>query len=128
MGLLSKVLNRFKKVLIVEDDAALRGALADKFRMRGYKVVEAGDAHDALTLVGTEQPDAMVLDLILPIKDGISLLEELRASQYQLPVIILSNLLGSGDLRTDAERLDASFYNKSSTSLDDVVQAVEQRL
>lgn len=122
------LLNRFKKILIVEDDGALRGALADQFSTRGYKVVQAGDAHDALTKVGVEKPDALVLDLMLPIKDGISLLEELRNSGYTAPVIILSNLLGSGDLRSDAERLQASFYNKSATSLDDVVRAVEEKL
>jgi len=126
--MLHKLLNRFKKILIVEDDVALRSVLADKFTSRGYTVVEAGDAQDALTLVGVEKPQAMVLDLILPIKDGISLLEELRTSGYEAPVVILSNLLGSSDLREDATRLDAQFYNKSATSLDDVVRVIEEKL
>ncbi len=81
-----------------------------------------------LAVIGVEKPDALVLDLILPIKDGISLLEELRATGYTLPVVILSNLLGSADLRADAERLDAVFYNKSATSLDTIVSKVEERL
>lgn len=122
------IFNRFKKILIVEDDVTLRSALADRFREKGYRVVEAGDAHEGLSMVGLEKPHAMVLDLILPIKDGITLLEELRASDQTLPVVILSNLLGSGDLRMDADRLGAAFYNKSSTSLDAVVKAVEERL
>ncbi len=126
--MLNKLLNRFKKILIVEDDVALRSVLVDKFRSRGYKVVEAGDAREALAVMGREKPQAVVLDLILPIKDGISLLEELRATGFVQPVIILSNLLGSGDLRGDAERLDASFYNKSATSLDDIVRVVEAKL
>ena len=61
-------------------------------------------------------------------EDGISLLEELRNSGYTMPVVILSNLLGSEDLRADAIRLDSEFYNKSSTSLDEVVNAIEKRL
>jgi hypothetical protein len=45
-----------------------------------------------------------------------------------MPVIILSNLLGSENLRADAERLDAVFYNKSATSLEQIVQAVQEQV
>lgn len=127
MGLLS-FFNKFKKVLIIEDDKNLRAQLAEKFQDKGFKVVEAGDAHEALTMAGMEDPTAIVLDLILPLKDGISLLEELRTAGYNQPVIILSNLLGSDELRNDAEKLGADFYNKSRTSLDEVVQAVESAM
>ncbi len=117
-----------QSVLLVEDDATLRRSLRDKFEEQGFKVFEAGDAHDVLVLIGNEAPSAIVLDLILPLKDGISLLEELRTSGHMMPVIILSNLLGSESLRGDAERLDASFYNKSSTSLETIVEAVKEKL
>jgi DNA-binding response OmpR family regulator len=125
---LSNLLRRFSKVLIVEDDVALRSALADKCRERGFKVLEASAATEVLGVLANEKPDALILDLILPMKDGISLLEELRASGYTQPVVIMSNLLGSEDLRADASRLDAVFFNKSSVSLDDIVSAVEQQL
>ncbi len=123
-----KLLNRFKRILIVEDDKVLRAQLRAVFEEKGYKVFEASDAHEVLGHMATSQPHAMVLDLMLPIKDGISLLEELRKTGYSLPVVILSNLLGSGNLRADAERLGATFYNKSSASLADVVAAVEAKL
>lgn len=125
---LNKFIKHFRKILIVEDDAVLRGSLAEKFRDRGYVVLEASAAQEVLNIVATEKPHALVLDLILPMKDGISLLEELRNSGYTMPVVILSNLLGSEDLRADATRLDAEFYNKSSTSLDEVVNAIEKKL
>lgn len=127
MGLLT-FFNRFQKILIVEDDKHLRSTLAEMFRSRGYKVVEAGSAHEALGLVGSERPSLLLLDLILPMKDGISLLEELRGTGFTQPTIILSNLLGSGELGRDAERLNATFFNKSKTSLDEIVKAVEARL
>jgi two-component system, OmpR family, response regulator len=117
-----------KKVLIVEDDTALRRSLAEKFKERGYVVLEASTSDEAFTLLGSEQPSVFVLDLILPMKDGISLLEELRKSGYAQPVVILSNLLGSDDLRADATRLNASFYNKSSVTLEEIVQAVDNIL
>jgi DNA-binding response OmpR family regulator len=127
MGI-NKFIKHFRKILIVEDDAILRSSLAEKFSEHGYTVVEASAAQEVLSIIGPEKPDAIILDLILPVKDGISLLEELRNTGYTMPVIILSNLLGSEDLRTDAERLDAAFYNKSSTSLDTIVAAIEERL
>lgn len=122
------LLNRFKRILIVEDDKVLRAQLVAAFKEKGYTVVEAGDAHESLAQMASSRPHAMVLDLMLPIKDGISLLDELRQAGYTLPVVILSNLLGSGDLRADAERLGATFHNKSSVSLADVVKSVEEKL
>ncbi len=125
---ISKFIKRFKKILIVEDDAVLRSSLADKFKEKGYIVFEASAAQEVLSIVESEKPNALVLDLILPVEDGISLLEELRETGHSMPAIILSNLLGSADLRADADRLDAEFYNKTSTSLDEVVIAVENKL
>jgi len=125
---ISKFIRHFRKILIVEDDAVLRASLAEKFSDKGYKVLEASAAQEVLALIARDEPNAIILDLILPVKDGISLLEELRGTGYSMPVIILSNLLGSEDLRADAERLDAAFYNKSSTSLETIVEAVEKRL
>lgn len=125
---ISKFLRHFRKILIVEDDAVLRKALAEKFKEKGYKVLEASAAQEVLRLVEQEKPNAVILDLILPVEDGISLLEELRNMGNTVPVLILSNLLGSEDLRADAERLDAEFYNKSSTSLDEIVKITEEKI
>jgi len=125
---LSSLFKGPNKVLLVEDDVALRSALADKCKERGFKVLEASAADEVLSILGLEKPDVLVLDLILPMKDGISLLEELRMAGYQMPVLILSNLLGSHDLRADADRLNAAFYNKSSVTLEEIVEALEQSL
>jgi DNA-binding response OmpR family regulator len=113
-----------KTVLIVEDDMRLRASLREGFVMKGFEVLEAGDAKSVLDMLAKNVPQAMVLDLILPVKDGVSLLEDIREAGFTFPVIILSNLLGSSDLRADAERLDAVFYNKSATTLDEIVSAV----
>jgi DNA-binding response OmpR family regulator len=124
----SSLLKRFSKILIVEDDVTLRTTLAAKFKDKGYGVLEASAASEVRSLLANENPSAIVLDLILPMKDGISLLEELRSSGFVQPVVIISNLAGSEDLRADATRLGAAFYNKSSASLDEIVAAVEEKL
>jgi DNA-binding response OmpR family regulator len=125
---IDKITKRFKKILIIEDDVVLRNSLADKFKDKGYRVLEASAAQEVLSIVGMKKPNAIVLDLILPMEDGITLLEELRGSGYTMPVVILTNLLGSEDLRSDAARLDAEFYNKSSVQLDDIVSKIESKL
>lgn len=122
------IFNWFKKVMIVEDDRALRGALSAKLKGRGFRTIEVGDAHEALARISSDNPNLLVLDLILPARDGISLLEELRISGITLPVIILTNLIGSGPLRGDAARLNAEFYNKANTSLDELVVIIESKI
>ncbi len=128
MGVLDLFKKRPKHVLIVEDDVNLRRSLREIFEAKGFKVSEAGDASTVFSGLGQDVPDVMVLDLILPAKDGVTLLEELRSEKFTFPVVILSNLLGSDSLREDAERLGAVFYNKSSTSLEDIVRAATSRI
>jgi DNA-binding NtrC family response regulator len=125
------VMNIFKNqktVLLVEDDAVLRSALKDEFVSSNWKVLETGEADAIHEILAEGKPDAVVLDLILPAQDGVSLLEEMRSQGHTFPVVILSNLAGSDNLRADADRLDASFFNKSSVMLGDVVKAVEQKV
>jgi DNA-binding response OmpR family regulator len=124
-------LNPFKKkktVLLVEDDSVLRTALKDEFEQKGWFVVEASGADGVPKVLQENKLDVVVLDLILPSKDGVSLLEEMRASGHTFAVIILSNLAGSDNLRHDAERLDAVFLNKSSVMLSDVVKTAEEKV
>jgi len=115
-----------KHVLIVEDDVRLRASVREQCEAHGFVVHEASDASAVLPLLVKQVPDIMILDLILPLKDGVTLLEEVRKEGYEFPVLILSNLLGSDDLRQDAERLGAAFFNKSSISLDEIVKEIKK--
>jgi len=115
-------------VLLIEDDAVLRTALKDEFESSDWAVLATGNVDEIPQLLTTGKPDAVVLDLILPAQDGVSLLEEMRSAGHTFPVIILSNLAGSDSLRADAERLDAGFFNKSSVMLADVVNALAEKL
>jgi len=121
-------LNKKMHVLIVEDDVRLRASLREQCENNGFSVSEASDASAVLALLAKRSPDVMVLDLILPLQDGVSLLEDVRHAGYEFPVLILSNLLGSDELRKDAERLGAAFFNKSSVSLDDIIKEIKKKL
>ena len=77
------------RVLVVDDDAAIRRVVATGLRARGYEVVEASTAEAGLGAVATEAPDLVVLDLGLPDGDGVGVCRRLREFS-QVPVIVLS--------------------------------------
>lgn len=75
------------RVLVVDDDAAIRRLLRNTLLRAGYDVAEAGNAREALRLTPIEQPDAVLLDLGLPDRDGLGLIPLLRAQGG--PVILV---------------------------------------
>jgi DNA-binding response OmpR family regulator len=79
-----------KRILVVEDNFDLAGGLRRNLEREGHTVSLAGTAADALATLAREVPDLVVLDLGLPDRDGYQVLERLRASGTQCPVLILS--------------------------------------
>ena len=91
------------RLLLVEDDEALRTTLRDYFDLKGYAVVEAGCGHDFRLVLADQQPDLILLDLNLPDADGVKLLRELRKTS-QAPLVVVS---GRSDEATRLKALDA---------------------
>lgn len=79
-----------KRILVVEDEPLLRMALVDALRAEGFEVLEAGDGELGLSLALREDPDAVLLDLMLPGRDGFAVLRALREDRLAAPVLILS--------------------------------------
>jgi len=77
-------------ILVVEDDAAIRRGLCDALAFAGYAVGEYARGDGAVDWVLSSSPDLLLLDVLLPGKDGFEILRELRASHPQLPVIVLT--------------------------------------
>ncbi|WP_248925002.1 response regulator transcription factor [Paenibacillus hamazuiensis] len=78
------------RVLVVEDEARMQKALCNGLKKYGYAVDAAGDGEKALELIEINAYDAVVLDLNLPKKDGIEVLKEIRATNRELRILILS--------------------------------------
>lgn len=128
-----KIFNRFKKILIVEDDATLRRAVTEKLSHAGYRVLEAKDGQEGLSVAMTQRPNLILLDLMLPKLDGMGVLAELRDEQNvwgkKVPVMIITNLGETDERRRRAEKLKVSAYiDKSQHQLDEIVQMVEKAL
>jgi two-component system, OmpR family, response regulator TctD len=78
------------KLLLIEDDAAMRTALERSFARRGDTVVSCADGQRALDRWRASQPDVVLLDLSLPGRDGLSVLEQARAEDLSTPVLIIT--------------------------------------
>ena len=78
------------RILVVEDEAKVARALRDGLGAEGYDVVLAAAGEDGLSLAGSGGFDLVVLDLMLPGRDGIEILSELRRSGDPTPVLILT--------------------------------------
>lgn len=118
------------KILVVEDEPSLRGALSDKLTLEGFTVLEAKDGEEGLEIALRDQPDLILLDVIMPKMDGMTMLKKLQESAWgkKAKVIMLTNL---NDLDKVSEALMRGSYDylvKSDWKIDDVVARVRQRL
>jgi two-component system response regulator RegX3 len=77
------------KILVVEDENSLREPLVFLLRKEGYEVIEAEDGNSALTLFGSEQPDFVLLDLMLPGVSGTEVCREIRTTS-NVPIIMVT--------------------------------------
>jgi two-component system, OmpR family, alkaline phosphatase synthesis response regulator PhoP len=118
------------KVVIADDDRMLRKAAETMLRRQGHVVATASDGEEALQLILAEQPDVIVLDLIMPKLQGFDVLLILKQDTLTsaIPVIVLSSLAQEQD-KQEALNLGAvAYFNKSTFSLGELVKQVERTL
>lgn len=101
-------------VLVVDDDVALRLLMRETLEASGFDVVEAGDGEEALAAIRNEPPDLVVLDLLMPVRDGLSALREIRQDEQvaRLPVIVVTGLDDPGSIRQAFEAGATDFLTK----------------
>ncbi|MFD9734174.1 response regulator transcription factor [Umezawaea sp. NPDC059074] len=78
------------RILVVDDDRAVRESLRRSLQFNGYQVETAGDGQQALESVTTARPDAMVLDVMMPRLDGLEVCRRLRSTGDDLPILVLT--------------------------------------
>lgn len=79
-----------KKVLVVDDEQSIVTLLKYNLEQSGYEVLTAYDGAEGIALVENEHPDLLVLDLMLPVMDGIEVCKQLRQKQIHIPIIMLT--------------------------------------
>lgn len=119
-----------KKILSIEDDAFLSGLVADKLSEHGYAVITANLGGVGIQEARTRKPALILLDLMLPDMSGFDILAQLKedTDTKLIPVVILSNLGGSGDLEKGLALGAEKYLIKSNVLPEEVVDIVTEIL
>src|SRR3954467_1915606 len=115
------------QLLIVDDDANTLASLARAFRLAGHEATVCDNAARALELVKSQPFDMMLSDVVMPGKDGLSLLEDLRKADIALPVVMISGQANI-EMAVRATRLGAADFLEKPLSTDKLLLTVDNVL
>lgn len=115
-----------KKILVAEDDKFLGNAYRVKLTKAGFEIKLATDGAEALKILETFTPDLILLDLVMPVKDGFAALKEIKESDKlkNIPVIIASNLGQKEDVEKGLKLGAKDFFIKSDMSLENLINKI----
>ncbi len=118
------------KILIVEDDAVLRKALGDYLSAENFEVCLAEDGEVGVEKALSEKPDLILLDIVLPKKDGYQVLQEVKASPEtkHVPIVLLTNLGSIDDVEKALQMGATTYLVKADYKLEEVTQKVKEIL
>lgn len=112
-------------VLVVEDDANQRALYEEELRDEGYRVLTAGDGREALTIAGQDCPDLIVMDVNMPVMDGLDTLSAMLEVDRRVPVIINT---AYASYRESFASWSADAYIVKSSDLTELKQTVKRLL
>ena len=113
-----------RRILLVDDEAGLRAAIADALRWRGHWVADAGSVAEAVVLAERESPELLVTDVRLGKEDGLGLARRLRAKDPALDVIVITGF-GSEELERAATLMGARRFLRKPFRIAALAEAVE---
>ncbi len=118
------------KILVVDDDEALLKIISDKLTAENFSVLQAKNGLEGLTTALKEHPDLVLLDIVMPEMDGLTMLKKLREDAWgkDVRVIITTNL--ADDKKTE-EAMTQGVYDflvKTEWSLDDLILKVKDKI
>jgi two-component system OmpR family response regulator len=123
-----------KKILVVEDEIVMSKPLTDELREEGFEVSVAHNGQEGVEIALREKPDLILLDILMPVMDGLAMMEHLR-NEGQLwgknvPIILLTNLSAGEEkiMKAITKHEPAYFLVKSDWTLSDVVGKIRERL
>jgi len=118
-----------KKILIAEDEEVLLNVLKDRFEAEGWEVTTARDGEEAVESIKKIRPDLVLLDLLMPKKDGFEVLKEIRGDPEfkTLPIIVVLSNLGSDEDIKKALALGANdYFVKTQHPMSEIVEKAKK--
>jgi DNA-binding response OmpR family regulator len=129
---MEKIVKKKYKIAVVEDDAVMSKALTEELEDAGFEVARAFDGNAGLQMILTEEPDLVLLDIVMPEMDGMTMMATLRKSGEfgnHVPIILLTNLNVDDKIIGDISKNEPAYYLvKAEYTLADVVQKVKDCL
>ena len=119
-----------KKILFIEDEPALQHAVIQVLTNEQYKTFSATDGESGIELARKELPDIILLDLIIPKKDGFAVIAELKDNKEtaHIPIIVLTNLEGSADVERALTLGATTYLIKTNYKLEEVAEKIKNIL
>jgi len=122
--------NKKHTILVVDDDVPLLKAVCGKLEREGFQVFEAKNGQEGLDLALSNHPDLILLDIIMPVMDGMSMFEKLRQDAWgkNAKVIVLTNLSDNTKLAEALELKSYGYLVKIDWKIEDVVAKIKETL
>jgi len=119
-----------KKILIVDDEPRVQKIITEKLQREGFESTSAFDGKEGLKKVSSEKPDLILLDIIMPKLDGISVLKKLKEDPEidKIPVIILTNLSGKETIVASLESGETDYLIKANYTLNELIVKIKEKL
>ncbi|MDP3769400.1 MAG: response regulator [bacterium] len=118
------------RILIVEDEEFLVRALKDNLETMGYAVDTAMNGEDAMEHMRQNRPDLILLDLLMPKRDGFYVLEEAKKNPelMLIPIIVLSNFGGDAEIKRALAMGANDYFVKSQHPIEEVIEKMKEYL
>lgn len=123
-------MNEKKKILLIEDDQQISKVYEIQLKREGFITITSRDGDDAVEIFSKENPDLVVLDLMLPKRDGFGVLEYIRktAKNKDVPILVISNLGQKGDRLRAMELGATSYMIKVDHPIKDIISTIKEHL
>ena len=115
------------KILLAEDEMALGTIIKESLETRGFEVVYCENGEDAMKLYKSEKPELLVLDVMMPKKDGFTLVKQIRASDQMIPIIFLTSKSRTEDV-VEGFGLGGNDYLKKPFSMEELIVRIHALL
>ena len=119
-----------EKIALIEDDLILSKVLFEELKEAGFNAVRAYDGDSGYKMLQEEQPDLVLLDLLLPKRNGLSILKEFRADPANagIPVIVLTNSVELHDVAGAVESGAEMYLIKNEQNIKSIIKIVREQL
>ncbi len=124
---------KMMKILLVEDEVIINKVFTEELRTSGFNVLTAMNGSDGLELAMREKPDLILLDILMPVMDGLTMMDTLREKNSygkNVPIILLTNMSANEEkiMKSVTKNEPAYYLVKSDWNLSEVIAKIKERL